>query len=364
MLRVMARRTLARTCSAALLLLAFAGSRTARAAVLWRGDFETGDLSQWDTTLNLTTGSRTNISVVSSPVFAGQYAGELVIHPDDLWSNAHNRVELHYDAQRTGEGETTFFSWYFFLPQNVQVHDDIGYWESAQSYQQTMAFYVEPTAAGMDLSFRTNRPSGMRHFTGPLTASAWHQLAMQILWSTDAGTGRVSVWLDGALIVDDVPAQTKPDANAVFVQVGFHRNQTETPVETIYVDNAVEGTTLGDVLAQPTGGAGAAGASGASNATGGGGGAGGGAGAPATGGAPASGGSGGAATGGTVSSGGAAATGGSAGSARGNSDEDDGCGCRVAAASRAPLHVLVWGLAALALSARRRRRDPRDRAAS
>jgi len=345
------------------LLLAglLASARPAHAQVLWRGDFETNDLSQWNTTLNLTTGSRTNINVVSSPVFAGQYAGELVIHPDDLWPNAHNRVELHYDAQRTGEGETTFFSWYFFLPQNVQAHDDIGYWESAQSYQQTMAFYVEPTAGGMDLSFRTNRPSGMRHFTGPLTAADWHQLAMQILWSVDATTGRVSVWLDGALIVDDVAAQTKPDANDVFVQVGFHRNQTETPVETIYVDNAVEGTTLSDVLAEPTGAAGAAGASGAGNATGVGG-ASGGAGAPATGGAPASGGSGGAATGGTVSSGGAAATGGATGAASATSDESDGCGCRVAGRSRAPMHALVLGLAALALRARRSRRDLRDRA--
>ena len=302
--------------------------------------------------------------MVSSPVFAGQYAGELVIHPDDLWPNAHNRVELHYDAQRTGEGETTFFSWYFLLPQNVQVHDDIGYWESAQSYQQTMAFYIEPTAAGMDLSFRTNRPSGMRHFTGPLTAADWHQLAMQILWSVDASTGRVSVWLDGALIVDGVAAQTKPDANDVFVQVGFHRNQTETPVETIYVDNAVEGTTLADVLAEPTGAAGAAGASGASNPTGGAGGAGGSAGAAATGGAPASGGSGAGATGGTVSIGGATATGGSAGAASKNPDKSDGCGCRVAGRSRAPFRLLGLGLAALILCVRRSRRDPRDRAAS
>jgi hypothetical protein len=345
-----------------LLACVLASARPAHAQVLWRGDFETNDLSQWNTTLNLTTGQRTNISVVSSPVFAGQYAGELVIHPDDLWPNAHNRVELHYDAQRTGEGETTFFSWYFLLPQDVQVHDDIGYWESAQSYQQTMAFYVDPTAAGMDLSFRTNRPSGTRHFTGALTAGVWHQLAMQILWSTDASIGRVSVWLDGASIVDGVAAQTKPDVNDVFVQVGFHRNQTETPVETIYIDNAVEGTTLGDVLAEPTGAAGAAGASGASNSTGGGGGAGGSAGAAATGGAPASGGSGGAATGGTVSSGGASATGGSGGAASESSDESDGCGCRVAGRSRVPLHALVLGLAALALSARRSRRDLRDRA--
>ena len=87
-----------------------------------------------------------------------------------------------------------------------------------------MAFWVEPGGGGTQLSFRTNHPSGMMHYNGPLTIEAWHQLAMQILWSENAGTGRVSVWLDGEKIVDDVAAKTKPDSNRVFVQVGYHRN--------------------------------------------------------------------------------------------------------------------------------------------
>jgi hypothetical protein len=234
------------------------------AEVLWRGDFETGDLTQWDSLLNPTKGDRNNINVVMTPVHGGTRAAEVVIHPDDLWQgNNHNRVELHYDAvdTRTAEGQTTYFSFYFRLPANAQTTNDIAYWETANSYQQSMAFWVEPGGGGTQLSFRTNHPSGMMHYNGPLTIGAWHQLAMQILWSENAGTGRVSVWLDGEKIVDDVAAKTKPDSNRVFVQVGYHRNATAEPVETIYLDDAIEATSLAEVLSPP-GGSGGAGGSG------------------------------------------------------------------------------------------------------
>lgn len=241
----------------------------AAAEVLFRGNFESGNLMGWST-LNPMTGTRENIRVVEMPVFEGMHAAEIVIHPDDLWPNNHNRVELHYDAQRTAEGNTMFFSWYFRLPANAQTSNDIAYWESAQSYQQTMAFWIQPADGGTQLSFRTNNP-GMTRFTGPISINEWHQITMQVLWSQDAATGRVHVWLDGDKIVDNASARTKPDANAVFVQLGYHRNSSESPVETIYIDNAIEATTLAEVLGTSgMGGApAAAGASGMGGAGGG-----------------------------------------------------------------------------------------------
>src|SRR5262245_34160415 len=95
-----------------------------RATVLWRGDFETGNLGQWSGTLNPRTGARQNITVVATPTRAGTHAAQLVVHPDDLWPNGHNRVELHQDGKQTGEGQTTYFSWYFQLPANITVHED------------------------------------------------------------------------------------------------------------------------------------------------------------------------------------------------------------------------------------------------
>jgi MYXO-CTERM domain-containing protein len=78
--------------------------------------------------------------------------------------------------------------------------------------------------------------------------AAWHQIAMEIFWSQNAANGKVSVWLDGKLVVDHVTAQTKPNAASVFTQVGFHRDSTNPSVDTIFIDDAREGTTLDDVL--------------------------------------------------------------------------------------------------------------------
>lgn len=294
---------------------ALAAPSAVSAEVLFRGNFESGNLTGWST-LNPMTAGRMNINVVTMPVFEGMRAAEIVIHPDDLWpGNNHNRVELHYDAQRTAEGNTMFFSWYFRLPANAQTRNDIAYWESAQTYQQAMAFWIEPGGGGTQLSFRTNNP-GMTHFTGPVSINAWHQIAMQVLWSANAATGRVNVWLDGQKIVNDVPARTKPDTNAVFIQLGYHRNSTATPVETIYIDNAIEATTLAEVLTM--GGMGGAGGSGGVAGGGAGGGAagatGGAGGTSGAGGAPMSAGAGGQGVAGT---GGAAAAGGSAGGTAG-----------------------------------------------
>jgi MYXO-CTERM domain-containing protein len=340
-------------------------SSAASADILWKGDFETNDLSQWGSPLNLKTGQRTNITVVGTPVLQGQHAAQLIVHPDDLWPNGHNRVELHQDGKRTGEGETTFFSWYFQLPVNVTVHEDIGYWETnGPDYQQTMAFFVDPQNGGTQIGFRTNRPSGKTHWTAPLSVGQWHQLAMEIFWSQTAANGKVSVWLDGAPVVDHVTAQTKPNAASVFTQVGFHRNSTNASVDTIFIDDAREGTTLDDVLskgsamdagADASGGgvidAGSAGAGGSGPATGAGGT---GVGTGGTNGAGGSGVNNAAGASGTSSTGQTGGSGSKQTAPAGVDSVDGGCSCNVARSHDAT--AFAWaGLALLGAASRRRR---------
>lgn len=219
----------------------------AQAEVLWRGDFEPGNLSQWGFVLNGTLGERKNIELVSSPVAGGKQAARVTIHPDDLWSNGHNRVELKYDGKRTGENETTFFSWQFQLPADVQVRNDIAYWETLESYSQAMALFVEPGASGTQLGFRHNFGAG-EFWSTPISVGEWHHVAMEILWSQDAALGTVSIWLDGKKVVDNSKGATKPDANDLFIQMGMHRNASAPHQEVIYLDEAMEATTLAEVL--------------------------------------------------------------------------------------------------------------------
>lgn len=235
-----------------LLLVSLAG--LANAQPTWRGDFETGNTSQYDSLLNPTIMGRTYLSVVRDVVADGGYGARIELHDDARWSNGLRRVELHHSPQagRTAAGATLFFAWSFLVPQALPrtPEQTIGYWESNQSYQQLMAFAV----IGTDLRFSTNRPTWRAHWTGQgvVTPGVWHRVAMRVLWSTDPMVGTVDVWFDGAQVVRGVRAQTLADANPAFVQMGLLRgNMNFTDVPVIYVDEAFEGLSLEAVQGLP-----------------------------------------------------------------------------------------------------------------
>src|SRR5258706_16017289 len=86
-----------RECSLPLILSAglFWAIEPAFAAVLFKADFETGDLSQWGT--SGTRGQNTtprNVQVVTDIVQQGKYAGKITIHEDDVFNAQQLRAQL------------------------------------------------------------------------------------------------------------------------------------------------------------------------------------------------------------------------------------------------------------------------------
>src|SRR5438128_1094609 len=75
-------RTLFATSVLWLLGLLLVNTRAGHAAVIWKGDFETGDLKQFMGGINQTKGARVNAEVVTSPAQQGKSAGRLTIHAD------------------------------------------------------------------------------------------------------------------------------------------------------------------------------------------------------------------------------------------------------------------------------------------
>lgn len=223
--------------------VALAIAPAAEAAEVWVGGFETGDLSQWSFV------AHGEYAVVQSELVGeGRFAARVELHNDAVWPNGLKRVELQHlpEAYRTAEGATTFFAWSFYLPEALpeQYDQAIGYWETNGSYTQSMAFNVQ----GDDIVFATRRPSNVQQWQADdvVTPGVWHRIAMGVTWST--GQGSVDVWFDGVQVVDGAEAQTKPDGNPLFVQIGLLRDAIEfadTPV--IVLDDAVEGDSLEDV---------------------------------------------------------------------------------------------------------------------
>ncbi|WP_437944029.1 polysaccharide lyase [Sorangium sp. So ce281] len=363
------RRSLSTLAAAALATTLTAG---ASAAPVWTGDFETGNLNQWNTTLN-----GEHISVVTSPVLQGTRAGKVQLTNDARWSNGIKRVELNHKpaAARTAEGAQTYFAWSFYLPEALAADPptQIGYWESENSYSQMMSFEV----VGQHISFATRKPDNKVHWEadGAVTPGVWHRIALHIRWSTNPNQGSVDVWFDGEQVVTGGKAQTLADNNAHFTQIGLLRNPSEfTDSPVIVLDDAVEGDTIEDVRpALPSSGEGGAGGAGGSGGAGGAGGAdgSGGSGSTGTAGGGATGGSDGAggdvAPGPSASSSSSAASGaGSTGAGTGGTDEvevaegdDGGCSCRAAGSPAAPAPMALAGLGLIAALASARRRQRR-----
>jgi hypothetical protein len=219
------------------------GIPVANAAPVWVGDFETGNLSQWTFVAH-----GQYIDLQQEIVAQGQLAARVELHNDAMWPSGLQRVELqHLPAPgRTSNGATTWFAWSFYLPEALPQapYHAIGYWESNNTWSQSMAFIVR----GDDIEFVTRHPSHVSQWQANdvVTPGVWHRIAMGITWSL--GSGSVDVWYDGEQVVDGAPARTLSDANAHFVQIGLFREPAMLDmVPVIILDDAVEGDSLEDV---------------------------------------------------------------------------------------------------------------------
>jgi MYXO-CTERM domain-containing protein len=330
---------------------------SASAAVLWTGDVETGDLSQFDSVLNGTINGTDYATAAQDITLEGQYAVRIELHNDAIWpGNMLRRVEVHHspDPSRTAEGATTCLGWSLYLPEALPADPghSLGYWESNNSYQQMMAF----NANGQNLRFITQQPNYTEHWSadGVLTPGEWHRIAMCVLWSEDPGVGTVDVWFDGEQVVTAASAKTLADGNAHFAQMGLLRSNVDIPeVPVIYLDYVLEGDTIEDVdpPLDPGGSDSGGGDTAGADSTGG----------PAgdtgdTGVTSAATDGGGGSVSAGDGSGGVATTdagSGSSGPDASDGGDDSGCSCRSPAA---PSTAAAWWLLPLAFGLRRRRR--------
>ena len=349
------------------------GARPANAAVLWKGDFETGDVSQWDGSTAIKTGDRNNLIFESETVADGTKAAKITLR-DDIIFEPYNqsRVEVKHVGLHTLDGEDSYFAWSFMVPKDAEIRSNIGYWESTPTSKNTMTFFIEPAqGGGTNLKFGTGDLGQTVRWTAKLELNKWHRVAIHNHWSQDAAVGKVDVWYDGAQVVT-AASVAKRDANKLFFQMGLHRSDPSPPVQDIYIDAAQEADSQADILlALPDPMAGAGGAGGSAGLAGAGGLAGSGGAAGAAGGSELSAGSaGGPSAGSAGANAGASSTSGSGGQltagsaaiagsgtssgAQNGAGSDEGS-CAVKAPGSAP-RAAAWALAGLALLARRLRR--------
>lgn len=205
----------------------------------WQATVNNNQLAGWDYQLN-----PQNIAVVNDPQDEKSQVIKLTITPSSTWPNGHTRTEVKHNGCATDEAQSTFFSWEFYIDNPMQTTNNIAYWESDKSYQQSMGFYLSPKLHNnkptTELTFFSSLPSRKTHWQNPVTVGEWNKIAMAITWSESQQKGRISLWFNHQPILTELNIQTKPDTNKLFVQLGLHRNQAEPEIDSIYLRNLRE----------------------------------------------------------------------------------------------------------------------------
>jgi len=283
----MTSRTFRLRSSCSFLAVGLAFPATAHAAVAWTATFEKGDSSEWmpGTNPKGPDGVRKNFEVLGEQVYRGEFAGKITVHGDDLFGQyKQDRVDIQHQSTLTDEGKNMWISGHYMMPDDAKVRNEFAFFESNTSFQNVMDFWVDARAGGgTTINFGTGFLGANKLWTADFAKGVWHQVAIHVLWSTNAQTGSVDVWFDGQQVVTAAKAKTKADNNTLFFQTGLHRKDPANFDDTIYFDEFIEADTMVDAkIAAPsadpagTGGiggmAGTAGAAGGSAAGAGGGG--------------------------------------------------------------------------------------------
>jgi hypothetical protein len=234
-------------------------------SVAWRGDFETGDFTQW----TLHQCSRTNdqnytranegdseADLVSAPVRQGRYAGKFQIYPtgypDAGWAEYEfSQVGLTVDQSGVSEGAEWWYGWSAFVPGPSQSWWAVGdTWNSISGFGPgdggcgpQMGFGIAavetPARLAFSLGFICGGGTGWTTYLVDLAYDRWFDFAFHVKWSVDPTIGFVEAWLDDALVMPLAHVRTMADSG-MYWKVGLSRAPFGS-TNTVLIDSACRG---------------------------------------------------------------------------------------------------------------------------
>ncbi len=222
------------------------------ASVLWRGDFETGDISQWTRAQQV---NPNRLQVVESPVREGRYALRAEVRNGDnpIGASGH-RNELVLMTNET-EGDERYYSWSTLWPEDYPFYPT---WQIPTQWHHSGSSGAPPVRFVLGCSAADcGQPmpdtmffivSGKGIWTEKITLGKWHDFILHVKWSSNPQIGFVELWFDGDLVVPKQPVATLFPGQTNYLKQGLYRDAATQPTQVVYHDGFVIGTTLEDVM--------------------------------------------------------------------------------------------------------------------
>lgn len=220
--------------------------------LLFKGDFETGDLSQWQAVQRA---EDDRIEVVSSPTDGGKYAARFKVHPGDVVEAGRghgNRAEVFArhglgSQALTGawpdpEGSERWYGWSTFFPNDFPVFSDGDDWQLFLQWKNYGA-----GSPPLDMRLRNNKME-FHTWAKTIERGRWNRFMAHIKWSPDSNVGFVEFWYDGKLVVPKDYTATMRDGEcdrgiSNYFKIGLYRSSGINSITSIYHDNVRIGTT-------------------------------------------------------------------------------------------------------------------------
>ncbi|HEX8818695.1 MAG TPA: polysaccharide lyase [Archangium sp.] len=217
----------------------------ASASVVWKGDFETGNLSQWDREQSV---SSSRLQVVSASVREGRYALKTIVRQGDDPINASgNRNELLY-LSREATGSEYFYKWSTLFPSSfprsskwqifTQWHHD------GNGGSPPLEFYV----VNDELLLRAGGSNGKIVYRAPLRREHWNDFVLHVKWSPDPRVGFLELYHNGKLALPLTKVATQYSGQRNYLKLGLYRDESIAPEGVVLHDGFTMATKLEDVM--------------------------------------------------------------------------------------------------------------------
>jgi hypothetical protein len=205
--------------------------------VIWRGDYETGDLSQWDRIDGLTS----MLTVVTSPVHQGKYALRVELHQGQI-SSSGTRNELELGNYPFYEGDEYWYAWSTYFPSTFPSNDK---WQVFTQWHHSGCCGSPPLEFDIQgEQIQINYSGDQLVWSAPLVRGVWHDFVIHIKWSVN---GWIEFWYDGKKQLDQTPVPTIFPGEYNYMKQGLYWDPTITSVGVLYHDRTIIGTTMADV---------------------------------------------------------------------------------------------------------------------
>lgn len=216
-------------------------SSAASASVLWRGDYETGGITQWSGY----EGIPGRFSIVQSPLRQGKYALRVELHQGDIASSG-TRNEVENDGMPEVEGNDHWFSWSTLFPADFPAPKT---WQVFTQWHHSGCCGSPPLEFDVfGETIQIAHQGDQILWSSPLVRGVWHDFVIHVYFSSTAGY--IEFWYDGQKALGKTPVQTLNPGEWDYLKQGLYRDASIAPVAVIYHDGMTMGSKLEDVAPQ------------------------------------------------------------------------------------------------------------------